>query len=202
MAEANDTRQQMTLLGFRTSYLYVFRPYQGEDGKEGGYSAHLIFGEDHPQFPEVDAKIRAVAKAFWKDKAEEVLAQLKAQDRLCIHRGDINKPGQEAYKGKLFISANNKTRPTVVDSRGAPLTAADDKVYSGVWVNAIVTFWPQSHQKFGKRINCELNGIQRVRDDTRLSGGGRAARTDEFPVVAEDADGAAPAVAGSAAGLI
>lgn len=201
MTESNETRQQMTLLNVRTSYLYVFRPYQGEDGKEGSYSGHLIFPETHPQLAEISQKIRAVAKAFWKDQSDEVLAQLKAQDRLCLHRGDINKPGQEAYKGQLFISANNKTRPTVVDGRGAPLTAADDKVYSGCWVNAIITFWPQSHKQFGKRINCELNGVQRVRDDTRLSGGGRAARADEFPVQAGDADGAAPAT-GSAAGLI
>ena len=125
-----------------------------------------------------------------------MLKALKAQDRLCIHRGDVSKVGQAPYAGKLYISASNSIQPRILatidginqeigpDSEYAP--------YSGCYANATVIIWAQDN-KFGKRINAQLTGVQFLRHSERLSGGGRAASLDEFgPVKSEGADADAP----------
>jgi hypothetical protein len=190
----------ITLKNVRLSYFYGFKPYKNEDGGES-YCTHAIFGEDHPQLAEFRKLQRKVAEHQWKDRADAILQQVAATDKLCLHRGDINKPGQEAYKGKLFVSASSKLRPTIVDGSLQPLTEEDGKPYSGAWADVRIALWAQDN-KYGKRINAQLMGVQFRRHDERLSGGGRVARADEFEVIAEDADGEAPASSGAAAGLI
>jgi hypothetical protein len=188
----------------RTSYFYGFKPYEGDDGSKS-YCSHLIIGTDHPQLGALQALMRKVAVATWKEKAEEVLQQLKAQDRLCIHRGDIAKPGQDAYKGKLYISSSSKIRPRILATIGGinQEIGEDHELapYSGCRVNAIIGVWAQNN-KFGKRINAQLMGVQFVGHDQRLSGAGRVASIDEFGIVMSDADGAAPTTAGGGDGLI
>ncbi len=198
MANAKANKQ-LHLKLVRTSYLYVFEPYKGDDDSKGSYCSHLLFAPTHAQAPEVNAAIVEVGQQFWKDEWPQVLEELRGKDRLCLHRGEVGKPGQAAYKGMLYLSSNNRNRPTVVDGNRNPLSAKDGIVYSGCWVNAIVSIWAQQSPKWGKRINCELNGIQFARDDERLSGGGRAAAAEEFGVAGADADAPPPA---AMAGLV
>lgn len=202
MAETK-VNKQLKLADVRTSYLYCFSPYKDEEGKDGSYCSHLLFPDTHPQFAEIQAAIMSVGEQFWKDKwLTEVLPELKGKDRLCLHRGEVSKPGQAPYKGMLFLSANNKNRPGTFDGNANPITEKEGLLYSGCRVNAIVSIWAQQHPKFGRRINCELNGLQFLRHDERLSGGGRAATGEEFgKVVGADAD-AAPPGAAAVGGLV
>lgn len=189
------------LEGGRFSYTYVYKPYKNEDGNQT-YTTHWIFPENHPQTTQLFDLIRKVAVAKWKDKAEEMLAAMKGQDKLCIHRGDVSKPGQAPYKGLLFLSASRKFEdgpPRIADENRNEITIASGKVYSGGKGNVIVRLWAQDN-KYGKRINAELQGIQHTGHDEKLSSGGRLASLDEFkPVSAKDADSAAPS---AASGLI
>jgi hypothetical protein len=68
--------------------------------------------------------------------------------------------------------------------------------YSGCHANAIINIWAQNN-KWGKRVNAGLTGVQFLRHDVRLSGAGKVASLEEFGVVATDADGAAPASGGN-----
>lgn len=201
MAEKQNT--DLLLTNVRTSYFYGFKAYEGDDGGKS-FCSHLIMATNHPQLGALQALMRKVAVDTWKDKAEEVLQQLKAQDRLCIHRGDISKPGQDAYKGLLYISSSSKIKPRIVACVGGinQEIGEDHELapYSGCKVNAIVGIWAQNN-KFGKRINAQLMGVQFVAHDQRLSGAGRVASIDEFGIVATDADGAAPS-SGGGDGLI
>jgi hypothetical protein len=200
-----DKKVENTILitNVRLSYAYLFKPYKGDDGKSS-YCAHSIIAPTHPVLPALTALIRAVAAEEYKDKAEEVLQQIKAQDRLCIHRGDISKPGQDAYRGLLFISANNQVRPRLVATINGVNQEVDESSefapYSGCIANVILRIWAQNHVKWGKRFNAELQGVQFVKHAERLGGGGRAASLDEFGVVAGDADSAEPEQGGG--GLI
>lgn len=186
----------------RLSYFYGFEPFKGEDG-DGKYCAHAIIAVDHPAVAAIKAAMRKVAVERWKNKAEEVLQQLAAQDKLCIHRGDVNKPGQEAYAGKLFVSASNDRQPKIaVTLNGVTQEidkSSDYAPYSGCIANVIIDVWAQDN-KYGKRINASLTGVQFKKHDTRLSGGGRASSLDEFEVDPADADAAPPEGQANASG--
>lgn len=212
----NQTQEIVVLQNVRVSYLYAFRPYVGKNdsGQETKtYCCHALMAPDHPGIAMIKAAQRKVAAAAWGAQAEAVLQQLAAQDKLCLHNGDVSKMGNPDYAGKFYVSANGKTRPNIVVTRGGVNVAieADDPYapYSGCWSNVIVAVYAQGPNnkpsKYGKRLNAQFMGIQFVRHDEQFGGGGRVAKPDEFPVVAGvEADGAAPvaASAGAAGGLI
>lgn len=182
----------------RTSYFYGFQPYIGEDPTKPNYGTHLIMPPDHPIIPAIKSAQRAVAVAMWADQADAVMAQLAAKDRLVLHDGTVSKPGQDAYKGMLYVSANSgKKRFTIVDADRTPLQESDGRPYSGCYVNAIIQVWAQQN-KWGRGINAQICGVQFLRHGEAF-GGGRVAAADEFQVVAASTD--APAPGGSAAGL-
>lgn len=201
-----DKRKDQSVLipRARLSYFYGFEPYRGENG-DGKFCAHAIIDPADPVVDAIRAAQRAVAQEKWKDKANDVLTQLAAQDKLCIHRGDVNKPGQPAYAGKLFVSASSNTQPTIL----ATINGTNQKVdkssefapYSGCIAAVKIDVWAQDN-KYGKRINATLTGVQFLKHEERLSGGGRAAALDEFGVNPADADGAAPEAETHSGGLI
>lgn len=157
---------------------------------EAKFSASFLLPKDHPQRAELERVIVQSAKEKWGEtKYGDVLKQLKAADKLCLHDGD-SKGDYQGYAGSLFVNASNKVRPLVVDGNRSPLTAADGKPYSGCYVNAILEVWSQDNQ-YGKRVNASLLGVQFVRDGERLAGGGVAAADDFEPI--PGAASAAPA---------
>jgi hypothetical protein len=208
----NESQIVVVLENVRLSYVYAFDPYVGKNdqGQETRtYSAHAIMDPTHAGVQKVKDAQRAIAAAGWGPQADAVLQQLLAQDKLCLHAGDISKMGQEAYKGKVFVSANGKARPRIVVTRGGTNVDIEKNdpyaPYSGCWANMIIAVYGQGTNakpnKFGKRINAQLMGLQFLRHDTAFGGGGKIATPDEFPIVAgTDADGAAPV--SQASGLV
>lgn len=172
-----------------TNSLFTAQKPQTGEGKEK-FSVVVILGKDHPQLAEVKAEMTKVATDKWGAKAADTLKQLGAGDRLCLHDGDAksDKPG---YAGNLFINASNELRPLVIGPQREPLVAADGKPYSGSYGNVIIDFWAQDN-KYGKRVNASLMGVQHVRDGERLSGGGVAA-ADDFEAIPQEKSEAATA---------
>jgi hypothetical protein len=211
----NQSTQEIVLIeNTRLSYAYLFEPYRGKNdaGKEtASYGAHALLPPDHPALAVIRAAQRRVAVAAWGAEAENVLTQLAAQDRLCLHNGDVSKAGQESYKGMFYVSANGKVQPQIVVTRnGVNVAIAKNDPsapYSGCWANMFIAIYAQGPNgkpsQYGKRINAQLTGVQFLRHDTAFGGGGKVARPDEFPTVkGADADGAAPAATSAAsAGL-
>lgn len=168
---------QVKLNNVRIAYAQgLFEPRAPEGGGEAKYNAAFLFAKDHEAKKIMSDAVVAVATEKWKDKAMEVLAQLKAADKLPVHDGDLKKTSQ-GYAGNLYMNAGNKIRPLVVDEKRAPLTQADGKPYSGSYVNVIVEVWAQDN-KFGKRVNASLQGVQFIRDGERLAGGSVASVSD------------------------
>lgn len=158
----------------------------GDEGKPR-YSASLLLGPDHPQLKEVKAKMLAVAKEKWKDKADSVYKGLEKADKLALHDGDT-KEKYDGFPGNFFISAaaQEGSRPTVIDGNKQALTPKDGRPYAGCYVNASIDLWAQDNG-YGKRINAQLRGIQFFRDGDAFSAG-RPADADEFEDVSEGAD--------------
>ena len=181
----------------------LFDPQKGPNGEgDPKFSATFGFPPNHPVVAEIKAGFKAVAEAKWGAKAGEMFAMLKAADKLCLHDGAA-KGEREGYAGMLYLSASNKLKPLVCDNVAAPgtttpkvLVATDGRVYSGCYVNATVELWPMDN-KWGKRINASLMGVQFARDGQRLSGGG-VSTVDDYEAIPE-ASAPAPTAGGGAA---
>lgn len=159
------------------------------------FNCGLIITADHPQLAEIREKQKAVAAAKWtgtdpKTKRpvwEAVYTQLDKADKLALHDGDT-KPNYDGYPGNFFLSpsAQENSRPTVVDQLRQPLDAKSGKPYSGCYVNCSVELWAQDNG-FGKRVNAQLRGVQFLRDGDAF-GAGRPADSNEFEELSEGSD--------------
>lgn len=149
------------------------------------FSASFILPPDHPQIKEINAAIDATAKEKWGEKTAAILKAARAADKVCLHDGDT-KAEYEGYSGNLYISARNKTRPTVVDTNKTELGVADGKPYAGCYVHAVLELWAQDNN-YGKRVNASLRGVQFVKDGDAFAGGG-AASVDDFDDLGDGAD--------------
>jgi len=154
------------------------------EGKPAFSSTFLLSPED-PQVKAINATIESVATEKWGAKSKDILKQMRAQDKTCLHNGDT-KATYAGFPGNMFVPARNPLRPTVVDRDKTPLVASDGKPYSGSYVNAVLELWAQDN-KYGKRINATLMGVQFYADGEAFSGGG-VASDDDFDDVSSGAD--------------
>lgn len=182
----NQPTGRITLKNVRLAFPSLFEAATVAGEGKPRFSAMLILPPDHPQLGEIKAKMLAIAKEKWKDKAQATYTALEKSDKLALHDGDT-KANYDGVAGNFFISAaaQESSRPTVVNADRTPLTAKDGVLYAGCYVNALLEFWPQDNN-YGKRINAQLRGIQFLRDGDSFSAG-RPADSDEFDAV-EGAD--------------
>ena len=182
----------------RLTFPQLFEPKQVNGQGDPKFSSAFLVPKNHPQLGAIKEAMVAAATEKWAAKASEVLKQLQAADKLCLHDGDA-KSDYDGYAGNFFINASNKIRPLVIGPQREPLVAVDGKPYSGCYVNAIVEFWAQDNQ-FGKRVNASLLGVQFVKDGERLAGGGVAA-ADDFEALPQAEGAKVAAATGGASSL-
>jgi hypothetical protein len=171
---------KVTLQNVRLSFPHLFEPSQVQGQGDAKFSASFIIPKDHPALGELANAIVAAATEKWGAKAQAMLTELKASGKLPVRDGD-GKASYQGYAGNLYLNASGKTRPLVIDGDKSPLTAADGKMYSGCYVNAIVQMWAMDNQ-YGKRVNASLMGVQFVKDGERLAGG-EVASADDFQAI-------------------
>lgn len=179
MAE-ESTNMKVKIKDARLAFAHVF-----EKDRFGRYSATLLMEPDSEGHKAVKEAITAVAKGMWKDKAAATLKALKAKDNLCLRDGET-KADIDGFAGNYFLSATSKTKPTTVNRAREEIGADDDMLYSGCYPTAIVQVWAQDNPAQGwKRVNCQLKGLQHVREGERF-GGGSVASKEEFDDLAMD----------------
>jgi hypothetical protein len=194
---ANDSSASIRLNNVRLSFPQLFAPYApppkpGEKPSKPAYSAHFLLSPDNNDLGGLRRVISQVAEHEWGENGQTVLKGLIEQNRVCLRSGDGKTMADgtplDGYAGNWFLSSRSYTRPTVIDGQRQPLTEADGKPYSGCYVNAVVRIWAQKGQ-YGKRINCQLMGVQFARDGEAF-GGGRPADPEEFDTLGDFAVGA------------
>tara|TARA_R110000772_G_scaffold32454_2_gene79439 strand:+ start:562 stop:1128 length:567 start_codon:yes stop_codon:yes gene_type:complete len=158
-------------------------------GDRPAFSAKFLTDKDGPNKPKLMAAIKKVAEAKWGKNWKKVYAELKSKDRIFLTNGDdkTDDSGEtlEGYGGQLVVGSRSYVRPTVVDRNPKNrLTEEDGKIYSGCFVNAFVAIWAQTGE-YGKRINCQLQGIQ-FDGDGDAFGGGKAADPSVFDSLADE----------------
>lgn len=177
----------------------LFTPKGSQDKPDDlKFSCVAIIRRDHLQLAAIKAAMLAAAESKWPGKGADMLKQLQAADRLCLHDGDA-KADHPGYKGNFYINASNTLRPLVIGPNRENLAAQDGKPYSGSYGNIIVEFWAQDN-KFGKRVSASLLGAQHIKDGERLAGGG-VASADDFEAVPQAAAEAAANSGNGAASL-
>ena len=164
--------------------LFEAKTVNGE-GKPA-FSASFLIAPNDSQVKDLNQAIDQVAREKWGAKADTILKQMRAQDKVALHDGDL-KANYDGFPGNLYVSARATTRPLVIDKDKSPLTEQDGKPYAGCFVNASIELWAQDNN-YGKRVNATLLGVQFVRDGAAFAGGTTASDDDFEDLSADEAD--------------
>jgi hypothetical protein len=178
---------KIQLNNVRLAFPSLFEAKKVNGEGEPAFSASLLLPPDHPAVAELRAAMEQIGKEKWAAKWPAVKKELEGKDRTMLHDGDM-KTAYSGFEGNLYVSARNKTRPLVIDRDRSPLSQGDGKPYAGCYVNAGIELWAQDN-KYGKRINASLRGVQFLKDGDAFAGG-TPADVDEFEDVAEGSEAA------------
>lgn len=168
---------KLMIQNVRMAFPNIFTPRAFGDG-EPDFNGLFLLAPNHKQIKEINAAIDAVGKEKWGAKADAILKTLRATDKTFLHNGDT-KSQYEGFEGNLFIAARSKIRPTTLNRDRSPLTAEDGVLYSGCYVNLSIEGWAQDN-KFGKRVNATLRGVQYFGPGDAFGGATKPADADEF----------------------
>lgn len=173
----------------RASFLRVNKPERFQGTGEPRYSANIIIPKDSPAHKACLEAMRAAAAEKWgENKADAAVSSLIKQNKVALVDGDTK--DLDGYEGNMVVQAHAKLAepPTLVASENGVNVALDretqTRIYSGCYVNAIVSFWAQDNQ-WGKRVNAQLAGLQFVRDGEPFSSA-RPASADDFEVIEDE----------------
>ncbi len=126
--------------------------------------------------------IKAIQAEIAKMQKDELKSKLPA-DKICLKDGD--EIDYDGYAGCMSVKASTAKRPIVIGKDKSPLSEDDNVIYSGCYVNAIISLWAQNNG-FGKRINASLEGVQFAKDGSPFGDGGSKASVDDFDLVDDD----------------
>ena len=152
------------------------------EGQEKKFDSTFLLPKGGSEETKVKKTITAVSKEQWKNKAESVYKTLAAQDKVCIKDGDM-KEGYDGFAEHSYIKGSNKVRPKILGRDKSQLTEEDGVIYAGCRVNALLAIWAQDN-KWGKRVNAKLLGLQFVADDDAF-GSIPVASDDDFDVLSD-----------------
>lgn len=181
---------QIRLKNVRISFPALAEPEAFGDG-EPAYQAKFIIQPKSEHAKAIKEAIAAAAKEQWKDKAPDVLKLLAEDNKIAyVEKPYRNKKSGETYAGfenAHYLSArNSKSRPTVYNKANVKLEEVRDiksLIYSGCYVHALVDIWAQDN-KWGRRINCTLQGVMFANDGENF-GGSSVANDSAFADLAQ-----------------
>lgn len=175
------TRVMLTKVRLAFPVLNEPEAFQGE-GKPR-YSGTFLLEKDSENHKAVVAAMRAAAVAKWgEQKADAAVKGLTAGLKTALIDGDL-KSQYDGFEGNMAVSAHSQAAnpPRLLDGQKKELPRNTGVIYAGAYVNASIEFWAQDN-KWGKRINAQLRGVQ-FHSDGDSFGAGSAASPDEFDTV-------------------
>lgn len=164
-----------TRLAFPT--LNEAEAFQGEGAKR--FSGTLLFEKDSESHKACKAAMLAAAEAKWPGKGAAAVKALSAGLKTALQDGDT-KTQYDGFEDMMFVSAHSQAAnpPRLLDGQRKELPRNTGMIYPGCYVNASIEFWAQDN-KWGKRINAQLRGVQFCADGDSFAAG-TAASPDEF----------------------
>jgi hypothetical protein len=167
----------------RLAFPELFKAVTVNGEGDPAYSACFLLPKDHPDLAAIREAVKTLAVDKWKDQASANMKSINANQRGLPKDGDT-KAEYAGFEGMLYINARNKKRPDCRDRAANPVSESDGVFYSGCYVDAILDLWAQDN-KYGKRINASLLGVQFRKDGEPLTSGGRAEDSD-FETLEDD----------------
>lgn len=103
---------------------------------------------------------------------------------------DGNDTGKEEMKDCYVIRTREDRKPFVKNERNESMSDddADRDIQGGDWVSILIRPWPQNSADWGKRLNCGITGIRKLRTGERFGEGriGEEEVSDRFSDVGPD----------------
>ena len=148
----------------RLSFPEIWTPKAFNEGQAPKFSCNLLLDKEGDKAQIVSFK-KAIKEAALAGFNGEIPAGLK----ICI--GDGKEKSYDGYENAMYISCASRLRPQVIDRDRTPLVEEDGRPYAGCYVNAAISLWVMDN-KWGKRIACNLNALQFVKDGETFGAGG------------------------------
>lgn len=173
--KSNDNK--LMLRGVRLAFPSLWKKATFE-GDETKFEATFLV-------PKKDKKTKKALMKLIEDCKEQ--NKIKTNKVFVRDGDDPEFEDYDGYAGHWCVKAANTVRPKVLDRDKSHLTEEDGVIYSGCYVNAQISPWAQNN-KWGRRINANLLGVQFVKDGEPFSGGGKTADDDDFDDLSDDYD--------------
>jgi hypothetical protein len=148
--------------------LFVPRVVPGSSDQTPKYSLALLFdkAKDKEALAPLKKMIIEAATEKFGPKALEMFKSKKLASPL--NDGDIEKPDDDLYEGKVYINAKATRTPVIVDRKRQAIID-DEEAYSGCTFVANVSVY--AYDKAGnKGVGIGLNGVQVIAKGERIDG--------------------------------
>lgn len=165
----------ITINNVRLSYCNLFQPKPPKDNPNGEKKFGCVV-----LVPKTDTAAKAAIDAAIAQATDAGVSKVwggirPPQPNICVHDGDGPRPsdgmpyGEECKSMWVFAASAKADKPPFVVDGQVQKIIDPTQVYSGMWANVNVNFYAYNFS--GKKgIGCGLNGVQKLRDDTPLSG--------------------------------
>lgn len=178
----NQNQATKVIIPCRISFANIWEP-KSINGSEEKYSVSCIIPKSDKKTLERIHKAIEAAKEIGISKKWG--GKLPPNLKLPLRDGDIDRPDDEAYADAMFVNANSKDAPQIVDRKVQPIIDLME-CGSGDYCNVSVNFY--AYNANGNRgVAAGLGNIQKIKDGERLAG--RTSAASDFTEVESDGDG-------------
>ena len=173
---------RVKLNNVRLSFPALFKKAVFE-GKEGKYEGTFLIHKDEQA--DLIKTVEASMDKFLVNKFGSEAKIPKSLKRTCFADGDTK--DYDGYENQMALKATSNSRFPVLNRDKTPITAEDDVIYAGCYVNSIIEFWYSDHPKGGKQLLANLLGVQFAKNGETFSAAS-VASVDDFEEVEVDDD--------------
>ena len=178
----NKNKATKVIIPCRISFANIWEP-KSINGSEEKYSVSCIIPKSDKKTLERIHKAVEAAKQIGISKKWG--GKIPANLKLPLRDGDIDRPDDEAYADAMFVNANSKDAPQIVDRKVQPIIDPME-CGSGDYCNVSVNFY--AYNANGNRgVAASLGNLQKIKDGERLAG--RTSAASDFTEVESDEDG-------------
>ena len=179
----NNQSPTKVVIPCRISFANIWEP-KSINGSEEKYSVSCIIPKsDKKTLTKIHKAIEA-AKEAGKDKKWN--GKIPPNLKLPLRDGDIDRPDDEAYADAMFINANSKDAPQIVDRKVQPILDPME-CGSGDYCNVSVNFYAyNAGNNTSRGVAAGLGNIQLIKHGDRLAG--KASAASDFTEVEDDVD--------------
>ena len=178
----NNNQATKVIIPCRISSANIWEPKSINESEEK-YSVSCIIPKSDKKTLERIHKAVEAAKQIGISKKWG--GKIPANLKLPLRDGDIDRPDDEAYADAMFVNANSKDAPQIVDRKVQPIIDPME-CGSGDYCNVSVNFY--AYNANGNRgVAASLGNLQKIKDGERLAG--RTSAASDFTEVESEGDG-------------